>query len=52
MRRRLDDIQQRMDTASLNGDEWNVLYRLRLQVEQAASRRADGQEPGERIERR
>jgi hypothetical protein len=48
MRRRLDEIQGRMDAASLNGDEWNVLYRLRLQVEQAASRRADGQPPSER----
>lgn len=50
MRERLDGIQERIDTASLNGEEWNVLYRLRLQVEQAASRRADGQEPSERIE--
>jgi hypothetical protein len=49
VRQRLDEIQERMDTASLNGDEWNVLYRLRLQIEQAASRQADGQEPGERI---
>ena len=44
MRERLDEIQGRIDTASLNGEEWNVLYRLRLQVEQAASRRSDGQE--------
>jgi hypothetical protein len=49
LRRRLDEIQERMDTASLNGEEWNVLYRLRLQVEQDASRRADGQPPSERI---
>ena len=39
--RRLDDIQERMDVASLNGEEWNVLYRLRLQVEQAVSRTSD-----------
>lgn len=51
MRARLDEIQEQMDTESLNGEEWNVLYRLRLQVEQAASRRADGQDEGERIER-
>lgn len=51
MRARLDEIQERMDTESLGGDEWNVLYRLRLQVEQAASRRADGQDPEERIEK-
>jgi hypothetical protein len=50
MRERLDEIQDRMDTASLNGEEWNVLYRLRLQVEQAASRRADGQDETEQIE--
>ncbi|HSK94300.1 MAG TPA: hypothetical protein VLA76_09625 [Candidatus Angelobacter sp.] len=49
MRERLDEIQEQMDTESLGGDEWNVLYRLRLQVEQAASRRADGQDPAERI---
>ena len=35
----LDEIQQRMDTASLNSEEWNVLYRLRLQVEQRAADR-------------
>ena len=32
---RLDEIQERMDTASLNSEEWNVLYRRRLQVELA-----------------
>ena len=41
LRRRLDEVQERMDVASLNAEEWNVLYRLRLQVEQAASRRKD-----------
>ena len=49
MRRRLDEVQERIDTASLNGEEWNVLYRLRLQVEQAASRRSDGQDATEQI---
>ncbi len=51
MRGRLDEVQERMDIASLNGEEWNVLYRLRLQVEQAASRRSDGQEQTEQIAR-
>lgn len=36
---RLDEIQRELDVASLNGEEWNVLYRRRLQVEQAAFRR-------------
>jgi MFS family permease len=37
MRRRLDDIQARIDAASLNVDEWNVLSRLRLEVEVRAA---------------
>jgi hypothetical protein len=41
LRRRLDEVQRRVDAASLNSEEWNVLYRLRLQVEQAATRRRD-----------
>jgi hypothetical protein len=42
LRRRLDEVQDRMDAASLNSEEWNVLYRMRLQVEQAAAgRRGD-----------
>ena len=41
LRRKLDEVQERMDSASLNSEEWNVLYRLRLQVEQAAARRRD-----------
>lgn len=40
MRRRLDSIQERIDVASLNTEEWNVLYRLRLQLEQSAQERA------------
>ena len=39
LRRRLDGIQKRIDRASLNSEEWNVLYRLRLQLEQSAERR-------------
>ena len=42
LRERLDEIQAEMDTASLNSEEWNVLYRRRLQVELAA--RADRDE--------
>lgn len=36
LRQKLDEIQERMDTESLNSEEWNVLYRRRLQVELAA----------------
>lgn len=39
MRGRLERIQERIDVASLNTEEWNVLYRLRLQLEQAAGDR-------------
>ena len=39
MRERLDEVQQRIDIARLNSAEWNVLYRLRLQLEQAVARR-------------
>jgi hypothetical protein len=42
LRARLAEIQERMDTASLNSEEWNVLFRRRLQVEAAAAARADG----------
>jgi hypothetical protein len=38
LRRTLDGIQERFDAATLNSEEWNVLYRLRLQVEARASR--------------
>ena len=37
--RRLDEVQARIDVASLNTEEWNVLYRLRLQIEHAAEDR-------------
>ena len=33
---RLDEFQERVDSASLKSDEWNILYRLRLQVERQA----------------
>ena len=39
LRRRLDRIQARIDRTALNSEEWNVLYRLRLQVEDRAERR-------------
>jgi hypothetical protein len=39
LRRRLDGIQGRIDRTSLNSEEWNVLYRLRLQVEDRAQER-------------
>jgi hypothetical protein len=43
LQRRLDEVQERIDAASLGVDEWNVLYRLRLEVEHRAE--------GERLER-
>jgi hypothetical protein len=33
LRRRLDEIQERIDAASLDAEEWNILYRMRLQAE-------------------
>ena len=39
MRERLDEVQERIDVASLNSEEWNVLYRLRLQLEHEVARR-------------
>jgi hypothetical protein len=39
LRQRLDRVQERIDVASLNSQEWNVLYRLRLQLEQHAEER-------------
>ncbi|MBA2634189.1 MAG: hypothetical protein H0U86_14525 [Chloroflexi bacterium] len=40
LRRRLSAVQERIDVASLNSEGWNVLYRLRLQLEQVAERKA------------
>lgn len=42
LRKRLDSLQERIDQTSLNSEEWNVLYRLRLQVEASAARRSAG----------
>ncbi len=44
LRARLDDVQADMDTASLNSEEWNVLYRRRLQIELAARAARDDRE--------
>lgn len=33
LHRRLDEVQRRIDAESLNAEEWNLLYRLRLQAE-------------------
>jgi hypothetical protein len=46
LRARLDEIQERMDTASINGEEWNVLYRRRLQIELSARAERDDAEAG------
>ncbi len=37
LRQRLDRLQHQMDGASLTSDEWNLLYRLRLQLERASA---------------
>ena len=34
----LERVQERTDSAPITSDEWNVLYRLRLQMEQEATR--------------
>ena len=39
VRARLEEIQHRMDSCSLDLVEWNLLYRLRLQVEREALER-------------
>ncbi|MFN2483500.1 MAG: hypothetical protein ABR509_00990 [Candidatus Limnocylindria bacterium] len=53
--KRLDEIQDRIDRASLKSDEWNLLYRVRLQVEReariAAMERVDGREARRRVQR-
>jgi hypothetical protein len=41
----LNELQQRIDCASLNTEEWNILYRLRLQLEVEAGRRSDRSQP-------
>lgn len=44
LRERLDEVQADMDTASLNSEEWNVLYRRRLQIELTARASRDERE--------
>jgi hypothetical protein len=40
--RRLDELQEKIDAADLKLEEWNVLYRLRLQIERDVRKGADG----------
>jgi hypothetical protein len=42
---KLDALQDRIDRAPLTSDEWNLLYRLRLQVERAARLSQNGETP-------
>jgi hypothetical protein len=42
LRGRFDQVQSKMDVASLNSEEWNVLYRMRLELEADAARQDDG----------
>lgn len=42
LRDRFDEVQAKMDVASLNSEEWNVLYRIRLELEADAARQDDG----------
>ncbi|HEY7847753.1 MAG TPA: hypothetical protein VIC83_06135 [Candidatus Limnocylindria bacterium] len=42
-RRRLSELQRRIDSESLNVEEWNVLDRLRLEVEMRALEQGDRQ---------
>ncbi len=48
LHRRLDEVQERVDSESLNVEEWNLLYRLRLQAEhEVAERQAKRQPAGD-----
>lgn len=38
IRERLDGLQDRIDRATLSSEDWNVLYRLRLQIEHRVTR--------------
>jgi hypothetical protein len=40
LKERFDSVQGRIDAASLNSEEWNVLSRMRLQAEHDATRAA------------
>jgi hypothetical protein len=52
LRSELDELQERIDVASLNLEEWNILYRLRLQLEQDVARRASEAAGSERLAER
>jgi hypothetical protein len=43
LHRALDRVQERIDTESLNTEEWNILYRLRLQAEHEVAERDSGE---------
>jgi hypothetical protein len=42
LHRRLEEVQARMDAADLNADEWNILYRIRLEAEHRSRERTAG----------
>ena len=48
----LDGVQERIDAASLNLEEWNILYRLRLQIEQDVTQRAADRRDGNEVRER
>jgi hypothetical protein len=48
----LHDVQERIDAASLNLEEWNILYRLRLQLELDVMQRAANSKDGEEVRAR
>jgi hypothetical protein len=52
LRSALEEVQERIDVASLNLEEWNILYRLRLQLEQDAARKAADAPGSERLAER
>jgi hypothetical protein len=48
LHRALDTTQERIDSESLNTEEWNILYRIRLQAEhEVAERQLDGKPNGD-----
>ena len=49
LRRELDRVQSRIDVASLNTEEWNVLYRLRLQLEHEFTKRSSPSAPSSAV---
>jgi hypothetical protein len=49
LRQELDRVQSRIDVASLNTEEWNVLYRLRLQLEHEFTKRSSAPAPSSTV---